>query len=1052
MPVSGDQMKLVLLSRFTRTSFLLGCGVCLLCASLSRAQRVKPDAVGATNSAPQTVSIPGPIRGFLRIAAISPEAPQDEIMPLLAYSIFQHGYVRNAPTEYLLILQRYVSQARELQVFAGRHETIRVERCAEAAGLLQILGYRLRGACGSTASLETADPARAFVTVDSGFPLTDLEDALQRGVPFAYAYPSSRVPILFRNDDWITLRKSTQLSVSSSLDALLGNSSAARLYFALGRMDAETAKYLQRTIGLAGLAMYAPGLEFYGEQLRIRAGHVVVPGGVAAEPTWRSLVGVDSGSPAKFVPRLLSKDDGWLGAYFDVLSRLHKGERDHLTQPDLLLGNYVAFRGADLKRSALAGVTRSGVELLALDTSLRWERNGDPHIPGGLDVWRQILNEEQRKEAGPWAKRSRSFDRPAQLLEAMTAFTRSSSGSGPLQLYLTLCEVDRRRAAADAMSPDTVATMAANFASLRDWYPVFSEFSGLNDRSIEKFMEGARAVAALRGEDLRANAMGAFQANLGLWQILARQGEIPAAQQNASWQEVIAPFLQVSSSTQLFDGIRTSFQRLLAASGSPAGNSPTAMIEILAGPAQGTTEGQRVHDELVARMRTVLEDQRLVSLDTLFALSDGMTELAKSPRKADAGLLAMAGELKGFELPRPIFTNQEKIAWAPGVYASHHAELQVQTDLNRVLTGPASGAQIEAARGQLTPFLRDTLVGLNYAYYEPPGAQILHVNSLFVRTHDFLGTSVIGSDCLWRTPQLIGVGVSAGGGAYLMGSLADLPYSLASAEAAFVVPEHIQALVWELIPSLLAGSTVPRWWDVSSAELHTAALYQESGEELLMAARTNQGVRTGILDILSDQVSARRYEEIERQTSGGMEEPSVALMPSETFYLAEEFLRRSPAEVAAAGSAGKQLAVLEASDPGLVDANRLSADFGVSHLTLAHTNARELLHVQPFPFSTGGTNRDFGESLESDNLYWARLADESGYSPADLNRLVPELTRHMVGKIFATNMEDWPAVLRAMQQTREDLQQGKITGFPGPALNSSSQQAGDASGGNRNVW
>ena len=39
----------------------------------------------------------------------------------------------------------------------------------------------------------------------------------------------------------------------------------------------------------------------------------------------------------------------------------------------------------------------------------------------------------------------------------------------------------------------------------------------------------------------------------------------------------------------------------------------------------------------------------------------------------------------------------------------------------------------------LAPFLRDTLVGLNYVHYAPPGAQILYTNPLFVRSHDFIG-------------------------------------------------------------------------------------------------------------------------------------------------------------------------------------------------------------------------------------------------------------------------------------------------------------------------
>jgi hypothetical protein len=43
-----------------------------------------------------------------------------------------------------------------------------------------------------------------------------------------------------------------------------------------------------------------------------------------------------------------------------------------------------------------------------------------------------------------------------------------------------------------------------------------------------------------------------------------------------------------------------------------------------------------------------------------------------------------------------------------------------------------------------------------------------------------------------------------------------------------------------------------------------------------------------------------------------------------------------------------------------------------------------------------------------------------------LNRFVPELTRRMVEKIFATDLEDWPALLRAMREAGEEFKQGKI--------------------------
>jgi hypothetical protein len=84
------------------------------------------------------------------------------------------------------------------------------------------------------------------------------------------------------------------------------------------------------------------------------------------------------------------------------------------------------------------------------------------------------------------------------------------------------------------------------------------------------------------------------------------------------------------------------------------------------------------------------------------------------------------------------------------------------------------------------------------------------------------------------------------------------------------------------------------------------------------------------------------------------------------------------------------------------------------------------LNVKPFPAATGFSSRLMAESWDSTNLYWARLADEMNYSPATLNRIVPELTRRLIERIFATDNEDLEAVLRAMRETGEEFRNGKI--------------------------
>jgi hypothetical protein len=379
-------------------------------------------------------------------------------------------------------------------------------------------------------------------------------------------------------------------------------------------------------------------------------------------------------------------------------------------------------------------------------------------------------------------------------------------------------------------------------------------------------------------------------------------------------------------------------------------------------------------------------------------------------------------------MPQPIFRASERDQWAAGIYNNRHTELQMRTNLANVIKSPASSAQLAEARGQLAPFLRDTLVGLNYAYYEPPGSQILHHNPLFVRSHDFAGDTVIGMERVWQAPQLLGVGSPAGGGAHLVGSLADLPYVLADAEQDFIAPENVQALIWrEVVPGLLTNAIVPRWWDISRNELHAVALYQRAGEELLAASTQDEALRNEVLRILSERMSPQTLEHLEQALrAGNLQDGFPELMPADTFYLAAEYRRKFPHQDRSFGSAGQELERLSQNDPAEVSWERISRDFGVPHPILERSYGCDLLNLAPFPPFTGYSSRLLAESWDSNNLYWARLADEHGDSPVMLNRLVPELTHRMVEKIFATDMEDWPALMRAARETGEEFRNGKI--------------------------
>ena len=299
----------------------------------------------------------------------------------------------------------------------------------------------------------------------------------------------------------------------------------------------------------------------------------------------------------------------------------------------------------------------------------------------------------------------------------------------------------------------------------------------------------------------------------------------------------------------------------------------------------------------------------------------------------------------------------------------------------------------------------------------------------------------MGGGQSWHVPHVFGSGLPAGGGAHLAGSLADLPFVLAEAEQDFIVPENVQALIWhELVPGLVSSATLPRWWGISQNELHAVALYQRTGEELLAASAKDEKLRSNVLSILSERMVPQRTAQLERALQAGAENDALSrVMPGETFYLAAEFRRRFPGENNSWGKAGEELENLSSRYPEEVSWKRLSEDFGVPHPALAQSYSRELLNVKPFPAFMGYSSRLLAESWDSNNLYWARLADELGYPPVMLNRLVPELTYRMVEKIFATDFEDWPAMLRAMRETGEEFRQGKITSLPKVALSTAVQ-------------
>jgi hypothetical protein len=122
----------------------------------------------------------------------------------------------------------------------------------------------------------------------------------------------------------------------------------------------------------------------------------------------------------------------------------------------------------------------------------------------------------------------------------------------------------------------------------------------------------------------------------------------------------------------------------------------------------------------------------------------------------------------------------------------------------------------------------------------------------------------------------------------------------------------------------------------------------------------------------------------------------------------------------------KQLTRLRAMAPDQVSPEVISRVWGTSKPTLTGSYRPELLNLKTFPTLMGYSSRIMAESWESNQLYWASIADETGVTPAKLALLVPEWTQLTVERIFASHLEDWPALLRSLRSVGDDVRAGKL--------------------------
>ncbi len=972
-----------------------------------------------------TIEIPGPLTAFARMTAITPDIAPEQLLSALARNVVISGFRSSGPeggmmeTEYLRLVFRYLEHARDLTKLAGNSPVVEIPTCEtrETGELLKILGYRMRGGCGGEVVLETVNPTKAFVTVDSGFPLAELEEALRTNRPFRYDMSPTVVPILFSADYWQL--KDESKDAKSPIELFLSDPARCRMYLSMAKLETATAEMLRKEIEYDKLRAFAHVIDFYGSMFHVVDGRVVTPGGARSVAKWESMVGGSVSKPADFFLKLIAKDDGWLTCYFDALSRIEGPIKDYLTEPSRMERFYEALRGRITSPGPARPVFRANTDMLIFTHRLRLDPDGKPHVPGGLAVWKAMFTDKKFVDDKRLRRAAPSWQDPDDLIASLFGLSRSYVENVPLRIFVAISEMNRLRE--KPLEPATVQALIDNYPQLHAQYSLLSELPTLSDEAVQLLLTTAPAVSKLRNEQLRGDTVGSLQGLLSLWQVYARHGILQGSTAESTFREILSAFQKIDNHQQLFDQTRKGVELLLASTGGDNTSDPQAhLVRLLAGTK--SEDSSDVLNRQVRAMNDVLDAQRLMTLTEIFLLADQLRGAADGSVIDTALVNRLTAKIGRIQSARSSLSTEEKNALSFGRFTEDHIDrerkVRLRAEVDKYANSPEKLLEL---REVLAPHLRDTLVGLSYAHYAPPGGQILLTNSQFVRYHDFAGLQ--GSDYSWAPTEVVGVGWSATSGGRLMGSLSELPYALAQAEQNFLIPEQEQALIWgDLVPQMLLTATIPRWWNVSPVQRHYVALLQRAGRSLLAESMLNSEIRKDFLASLDRWSNPHRVTETKvALDSGDVAAAEQQMMPAELFRVAHDLLASRTDLHSPIFDEIRNLQQTEKS----VEMAVISDLFGTPKPALTRSYRRELLGLRTMPTLMGYSSRLMAETWESSGLYWAELSDRLHMRPEELNLTVPEWTRETVEGIFATHLEDWPALLRSMRKVGES----KLAGF-----------------------
>jgi Ca-activated chloride channel homolog len=255
--------------------------------------------------------------------------------------------------------------------------------------ILNLLGWKLvpkDGAYLVEPGDQAADGPRQRVPRLFGVDEINMQEALESGKSFQFDIPTENARVVGGND-WSPLLKELPSIPGGIAAAFTQDVRVARTYAGLGAMNPEAASAVIRAVGVRNLVLRdSDVMARFGDAFEITKDGVAVPGGAAAVPAWRKLVGANPADPAPFFRALAEKNEGRLAAFYFAVWSADKAHQAYLLKSEAQAEHFYAwYRDSEEMKFGLTrfvpGWRTEMLQKLPLDAA------GNLNLPGGKHAW-----------------------------------------------------------------------------------------------------------------------------------------------------------------------------------------------------------------------------------------------------------------------------------------------------------------------------------------------------------------------------------------------------------------------------------------------------------------------------------------------------------------------------------------------------------------------------------------------------------------------------------------------------------------------------------------